>query len=292
MIPKYNNTNKNSNKQSQENRKIFDNLKGIKNITFENGNLVYENKSEMDYLGYIFIACGFLLFVFSEMDIWVKALIGVVLVIIGLSCLILMKSFSIINTTMNTIYKELRYNSITIYKSKSINIKDIVLLGVDHKRIGNNPKMEGPREVDTKSFLSGLTLALLTGHMIYKEEKKQKSDSLDGCVEASAIAYATNDGKINHFNAFSDGIDTNKNNIKLAEAIGLYANLPITIARKDECLAVTRSGGKLTFISKNINPTTFLGVFFERIVNISILLVVAIGIIILVFRYKSFQIKN
>ena len=287
MIPKYNNTNINSNKQSQDNRKIFDNLKGIKNITFENGNLVYENKSEMDYLGYIFIVCGFLLFVFSEMDIWVKALIGVVLVIIGLSCLILMKSFSIINTTMNTIYKELRYNSITIYKSKSINFKDIVLLGVDHKRIEQDPKLEGSRKVDSKSFISGLTLALLTGYIVHEKEKTKKIDSIDGRVEASAIAYTTNDGKINYFNTFSDETYADKNNIKIAEAIGLCANLPITIARKDECLAVTRSGGKLTFISKNINPTTFLGVFFERIVNISILLVIAIGILILVFRYKS-----
>lgn len=278
--PNPNTLNKNLN-----DKKIFANLKGIRNITIENGNLVYENKSAMDYIGYIIIVCAFVLFIYSEMNIFIKALIGIVLIIIGLFWLISIKSFSIINTTMNTIYKEIRYNSITIYKSKSINIKDIVLLGVDHKRIGNNPKLEGPREVDSKSFLSGLTLALLTGHMIYKEEENPRINTVDGRVEASAIAYTTNDGKIKYFNTFSDGIDVYKNNIKLAEAIGLYANLPVTIAKKDECLEITRMGSRLTFSSKNIKPTE-IGAFFKTLVNISILLVIAIGILILLFKFR------
>lgn len=278
--PNSNTLNKNLN-----DKKIFANLKGIRNITIVNGNLVYENKSEMDYIGYIIIVCAFVLFIYSEMNIFIKALIGIVLIIIGLFWLISIKSFSIINTTMNTIYKEIRYNSITIYKSKSINIKDIVLLGVDHKRIGNNPKLEGPREVDSKSFLSGLTLALLTGHMIYKEEENPRINTVDGRVEASAIAYTTNDGKIKYFNTFSDGIDVYKNNIKLAEAIGLYANLPVTIAKKDECLEITRMGSRLTFSSKNIKPTE-IGAFFKTLVNVSILLVIAIGILILLFKFR------
>jgi hypothetical protein len=289
MIPRNNSTTSNlkanTNNQSRDNKIIFNDLMKLRNISFENGNVLYENKSEMDYIGFIIIVCAFLLFVFSEMDIIIKALIGIVLIIIGLSWLISIKSFSIINTTMNTIYKELRFNSITIYKSKSINIKDIVLLGVDHKRIDCNPKLEGPREVDSKSFLSGLTIALLTGRMVYKEEKKQKINSVDGRVEASAIAYITNDGKINYFNKFSDGIDADKNNIKLAEAIGVYANLPITIAKKDECLEVKRMGSKLTFTSKNIKPA-IMDAIFEKIVNISILLVAAIVIFVLLLKFR------
>ncbi len=279
--PNPNTLNKNLN-----DKKIFANLKGIRNITIENGNLVYENKSAMDYIGYIIIVCAFVLFIYSEMNIFIKALIGIVLIIIGLFWLISIKSFSIINTTMNTIYKEIRYNSITIYKSKSINIKDIVLLGVDHKRIGKNPKLEGPREVDSKSFLSGLALALLTGHIVYKEEEKTKEiDSIDDRVEASAIAYITNDGKFNYFNAFSDEIDANKNNIIIAETIGLYANLPVTIAKKDEGLEVTRMGSRLTFTSKSIKPTT-IGIITEIMIKIPILLVTAVVIFYLLVMVR------
>ena len=73
MIPRNNSTTSslkaNTNNQSRDNKIIFNDLMKLRNISFENGNVLYENKSEMDYIGFIIIVCAFLLFVFSNMNI-------------------------------------------------------------------------------------------------------------------------------------------------------------------------------------------------------------------------------
>ena len=268
MIPRYNsttsannNSNATNNSQSQNNKKTFTSLRGLPHISFENGNLLYENESEWHLLGFVFIFIGVALFFNNEWNMFISILVGMALIIIGFSCLKLIESFSILNVTMNTIYKELRFNSIAIYKSKSINIKDIALIGVDHKRINPKPDLPDPKEYNTVSFVYNLITALFIGYIFYKKEAKKESSMVDGRVEASAIAFLTNDGKINYFNPFSDKVNAEKNNIKLAEAIGLYTNLPVTIAKNDECLEVTRMGSKLKFTSKSIKPSiggTFL----------------------------------
>ena len=267
MIPKYNNPNTRANSnvpgnnQDKKDKKILTSLKGLRHITFENGNLLFENESYWYYLGFAFIILGGGLFFDDKMNVFLRILLAIGSIMLGFSFFKLIESYLIINTTMNTVYHEVRFSSFVIHKSKSINLKDIVLLGVDHKRISPKPDLPDPKEYDFLSFIFGLIAATITGYFFYKKEKKKDSSFIDGKVEGSAIAYLTSDGKINYFNSFSDKVNAEDNNIKLAEALGLYTNLPVTIAKKNECLEVTRMGSKFKFTSKNIKPTvggTFL----------------------------------
>lgn len=281
MIPKNtisntSNLKTNSNNQSQDSKKIFTSLRGLRNLSLENGNLLFENESDWHLLGFVFVFMGGGLFFLEGMNIFLRILLGIILMIVGFGCLKLIESYSIINTTMNTIYRELRINSYTIYKSKSINLKDIALWGIDHKRIRPRPDLPDPKEYDIFSFAFNLITALLVGFIFYKTQKTKESSMIDGLVEASAIAFLTNDGKINYFNLFSDKINYEKTNIKLVEAIGLYTNLPVTIAKNNECLEVTRIGSKLKFSSKNIKPTigeTFLKTLIYAMVGIILVII-------------------
>ncbi|MBR4570958.1 MAG: hypothetical protein IKO19_09905 [Candidatus Riflebacteria bacterium] len=286
MIPKYNNskTNINSNKQSQDNKKILTSLRGLRNVTFEYGNLLYENETQWHYIGFAFIIGGTINFFYGEMNVFLRILLGIALIIIGFFCFKLIESFSIINTTMNTIYKELRFNTYTIYKSKSVNIKDIVAWGIDHKRMSPKPDIPDPKEYGPLSFIFNFITTFLVGYIFFKTQEKKDSSMVDGLVEGSAIAYLTNDGKIDYFNPFSDKVYAEKNNTKLVEAIGLYTNLPVSIAKNNECLEVSRMGSKVKFTSKNIKPTIG-GTFLKTLINVCIVFIVMIVIFVLLVKF-------
>ena len=284
MIPKYNNTNINSNKQNQDNKKILTSLRGLRNVSFEYGNLLYENETNWHYIGFGFIFGGAGSFFADGMNVFLRILLGVALIIVGFFCLKLIESYSILNTTMNTIHKEIRFNSFPIYKSKSVNIKDIVVWGLDHNRMSPKPDMPDPKEYGPLSFIFNFITAFLVGYIFFKKQETKASSMIDGLVEGSAIAYLTSDGKINYFNPFSDKVYAEKNNIKLVEAIGLYTNLPVTIAKNNECLEVTRMGSKVKFASKNIKPTIG-GTFLKTLINVCIVLIVIIVMFVLLIKF-------
>ena len=290
MISKYNpnakpNTNVQGNNQNPKDKKSLTSLKGLRHVSFENGNLLYENDSQLHLLGFAFLFLGGGLFFYDEMNVFLRILLGILLVAMGFACIKLIESYSIINTTMNTIYNEVRFSSCVIYKSKSINIKDIALWGVDHKRINPKPDLPDPKEYDVLSFIFNLITVLITGYIFYKKEEKKGGSMIDGTVVASAIAYLTNDGKINYFNPFSDKVNADKNNVKLAEALGLYTNLPVTIAKDNECLEVTRLGSKLKFTSKALKTPSIGGSFLSSLAIILSIIFIAVVIFVLLIKF-------
>jgi hypothetical protein len=226
--------NQNQNNDKTDGGISFSDLSGLRTISFEGKNLLLENESYINLLAFSFIILGFapLLSLLDEQH--ASFLLIILGICFSICCFFICskyRSFSVLNLMNNSFYKEYRFDSFTLYKTKPIYFSEINQIGLDHRS-------ERPL---TKGFKSGLLLWFFYAIQGKEIVPIKNSNMINGNVEKTAIVFLAKDGKKIEFNNYSDEIDSDDILLLLADTLSSYTNIPLKVANKSEELIVNNN---------------------------------------------------
>ena len=265
-----------SDSSPKKDRKIFNQLIKLRTLSFDTGKVLLENETALHLDGYMMFAIGiFLPFWRPEnLSIFLCIPISIVLIAIGFLIIRQLGYYSVLNFTTNSINQEYRFGSTIIYKTKEIPLSNIAQIGIDHKR-------QRARGIGRGGNYYHLAMSILSFIRGVETVDTKPVSMLDGCIERTAIAYLTKNGEIGHFNEFSDKIDVDNICIDFANALGIYANLPIIVANENKGLMVKKMGNVFTFDEKSIKPTILGEIIKTAAIAFGFIIAAIVGIYLL-----------
>lgn len=254
----------------QEIKSIINYFKNIKSIKIEGNKILYRNQSQIDFLGTMIIGLGLLCCVIENAPLlFLRIIIGIAICFGGVVFIKKYRSYAVLDLTFKTIYTEYRLGDTVLRNCDKTALSDIVAVGMDHKR-------KKPMKKDT---------ALM--RMILKAVDPdwtplKNTSPIDGCLEATSIAYITKTGEKKYFCEFSDKVDADVLCENLAEAIANIIDVKPCIAAEKKCLAVKKTGNQYRFDAVAIKAD-FIGSLLESLRDfalIGIIVIIVIAIIV------------
>lgn len=245
----------------------------------EEDKILLENDTQFHLLGFIIFFSGICLMFWSPvaLNLFLRIIIIFSLIIIGFFMVRKIGSFSVLDTSNNTLYREYRFGKITLFKWKLIELSQILEIGITHK-IGQ-PLFFGS-DLNTLVYKIAFILFKRKEYIDLKEFNSQY-----GGIEKTAIIYLTKNGKIGRINKFSGTYDSDTTNDLFGYSLSLYANIPLKKANSFEGLTVNKIGNKYKFVNHALNPPFFTEEFMRFIIPLSIgLLTIAICATLLHFN--------
>lgn len=248
----------------QNSNSFFKKVAGLRTVSISGTKILFENESYIQVLGFTFMVLGVVLFFDrpEKLSLGFSILLGIISILFGNFFVKFFGIYSVLDLSNNSFYTEYRLESIRLFKKKSTLLSDIIELGIDHGR--------------SRSIFGGFYEYPLLKCIFYLFRNrpnidKRKPSKIDGFVEKTAIACLTKDGKIVHFNSFSDDIDADDINIKFAEVLSSYANIPLFVVDVKKALIANRIGNKFKLTSSPLKPIVIGGGFWATIFIFAIL---------------------
>lgn len=115
-----------------EGRKLFGKILRLRSLSWESNSLLVRNPSQVNLAGFM-SAIGGLLMIFGKPEnsnalLWILG--GIILIALGAFLVLGFKAYSVYNLSNNVFYNEFRMASTTLFRSKAVDLANIVQLGV------------------------------------------------------------------------------------------------------------------------------------------------------------------
>ena len=250
---------------------VFKELAGIEPFLLEKDKILLENETQFHLLGLIIIFGGITLIFWCPVSISIFLRIIIILGLIISGSLFVRKigSYSVLDLSNNTLYREYRFGKFIFFKWKLIELSEVLEFGITH--IIGRP-IEYGKDLNTLVYNIAFILAKRREYIDLKPFNPKY-----GGIEKTAIIYLTKNGKVGRVNKFSATYDSDDINNLFGSSLSLYANIPIKKANSYEGLIVKKMPDKYKFVTYALKPLFFSEQFISFIISLTLgLLAIAI----------------
>lgn len=254
------------NNSKQYNSKAFNGLADVSPFSLVDDKFSFENETQFHLLGILIFFWGITLIFWCPFTIslFLRIIIILALMILGFLFVKYIGSFSVLNISNNTLYREYRFGNFIFFKWKLIELSEIVEFGITHK-IG--------RVMSYGSDLNNFIIRI--AFILVKREEYLSSKPFNpkfGGVEKTALIYLTKKGKIGRINKFSSAYDSDTVNRILAGSLSSYADIPVKEANSFEGLTAKKIANKYRLVSYKLSTLFFSEDFMRFIIPLFLLL--------------------